>query len=405
MDHEYYSDLLSAYLDRELTPEEEAMMTEHLADCPECRAQLERLKEADRLVQEHSALSDGDYWEKSALAIEEKLGIGEGEVTDIRPKKRSSGLWWKLTGVAASAAILAFIGLNQDKILRDGGAIEEKGVETTVPASVPQADHVAVKDEIVEDVAADVESVEEQAAEAPGRVRAGIPVPVSDEVLQDKDAGDVAIGIVDGDYAPTISVVSDAEESASTPSATHDAAPQVISKAPPLPPPGAPPKKAPRSPVATTGTQPEAEQTITLNSITMDESEQNYKSRKRVVADVAVDQPQEEMAAAEGSIESWRAVRDNLLGEKELVSKQKVDSRNLTSGFASRSSSVGAADREIESAQDKETKLLEAWYNVIRVSEDSAERARGIKYIREVANRKDSPNREKAKEYLRLLDL
>ncbi len=391
MDHEYFSDLLSAYLDKELTPEEEAMMTEHLVDCPECRGLLERLREADRLVEQHGALSGGDYWEQSAQAIEEKLGITDDRVTDIRPKKRSSGLWWKLTGVAASAAILAFIGLNQDKILRDDGAIDERGVGVTSPSSGPDVDRAkpdAVNDEAVESVAAEPEVAAEQTAEAPGKARMGIPVPVRDEEVKDKDNGIIVIDIAEDDYRPT-------------PTVEHEVEQQTVSKAPR--PPAETPQKAARMPAPVV--EQVADGKVTVNSISLGDAEQNYKGSKKVAADVAADQTTEGTTVVEGSIDSWRAVRDNLLTEKESVSKPKDDLRSLTSGLTSRSESVGAADREAQSAEEKEAKLLEAWYNVVKMSEDSVERERGLKYLHQVGDNKDSPNRDQAKEYLRLLNL
>ncbi len=41
---------LSAYLDRELTPEEEAAVRRHLADCASCREELSRLERMRRLL-------------------------------------------------------------------------------------------------------------------------------------------------------------------------------------------------------------------------------------------------------------------------------------------------------------------------------------------------------------------
>ncbi|MCP4685579.1 MAG: hypothetical protein GY867_09030, partial [bacterium] len=117
MDHGYFKDRLSAYLDGELTTEETRAIADHLESCEECRRHLSELKELDRLVAEHSGLEGDDYFEKAAQKIEQSLEEGT-EVTDISggSERRIRGLWWKVTSVAASAAVLVFIGLHQDDI-------------------------------------------------------------------------------------------------------------------------------------------------------------------------------------------------------------------------------------------------------------------------------------------------
>ena len=61
MEHEYIKDLLSAYHDRELSPEQTAVVEEHLGSCAECRAELDHFKALDRIVAEKSGLSDSAW--------------------------------------------------------------------------------------------------------------------------------------------------------------------------------------------------------------------------------------------------------------------------------------------------------------------------------------------------------
>lgn len=128
MDHGYFKDRLSAYIDQELTPEETKAVADHLEECTECREELTRLRQLERLVAEHSGLDGEEYFEQSARKIEERLGLVDTTVTDISPasKKRSRGLWWKVTSIAASVAILTFIGLHKDEIF-DSGDITAPG--------------------------------------------------------------------------------------------------------------------------------------------------------------------------------------------------------------------------------------------------------------------------------------
>ena len=64
MEHSYFKDRISAFIDGELPPYEEQVVREHLSDCEECqklKADLERL---DTLIEEKSGLNDDAYWEE-----------------------------------------------------------------------------------------------------------------------------------------------------------------------------------------------------------------------------------------------------------------------------------------------------------------------------------------------------
>ncbi len=114
MEHSFYKDRLSAYLDNELPSQERELMEQHLAHCEECQELLNRLREFDRFVAEHAELSDSDYWEQSAQKIEQRLEQ-ESTVTPIAPSSRWLSRLVKIAPIAASVAILAFISLyNKD---------------------------------------------------------------------------------------------------------------------------------------------------------------------------------------------------------------------------------------------------------------------------------------------------
>jgi len=116
MDHSYFKERVSAYHDAGLNLEEQELMRQHIAECEQCRAALAELEAFDRMVEERSTLKADDYFEENAQKIEAALGFGSSEkVTDITPPKRS-GLWWKVSAVVATAAVLAFIAIHEEDI-------------------------------------------------------------------------------------------------------------------------------------------------------------------------------------------------------------------------------------------------------------------------------------------------
>lgn len=95
------------------------MLAQHVASCSECQKLLADLERLDQLVADKIELGQSDYWEQNARKIEGKLGFGQETI--ITPVPRSGwekGMVWKLSAVAASVALLVFIGINKDEILK-----------------------------------------------------------------------------------------------------------------------------------------------------------------------------------------------------------------------------------------------------------------------------------------------
>lgn len=81
MNHRRAARLLSAYLDTELFPEEMAEVRNHLAGCPDCRAEMEELRATRRLL---SSLEPPDLPREFAADL------------SLRLERRAPGLWgWR----------------------------------------------------------------------------------------------------------------------------------------------------------------------------------------------------------------------------------------------------------------------------------------------------------------------
>ena len=182
MDESYFKEKLSAYLDKDLSPEEMAMMDQYVQEHEEARRILEEYRKLNDLVEKHSGLGESDYWERSARRIEEAIGLEHGaDVTDIRPKART-GFVWKITAVAASAALLIFIGVHQWDILeQQKDEIVPSATRTTTEAGHEATDAAAIAESTqVFDVESSVES--ESGEGAPTQAEVKPSTPVADEL-------------------------------------------------------------------------------------------------------------------------------------------------------------------------------------------------------------------------------
>jgi hypothetical protein len=131
MDHDFYKDKISAFFDGELKNEEAVMVSDHFEECQLCKKEYERLQRFDELVQENSKLSEEEYWEKSAQRIESALEADkkiETKITEVGPFAWK-GLGWKLTTAAASIALITFIAIYEKDM-------SDEMYELTEPESV-----------------------------------------------------------------------------------------------------------------------------------------------------------------------------------------------------------------------------------------------------------------------------
>ena len=487
MDEQYFREHLSAYIDNELTPEERAMMDQHLADNPESRRLLEKMRGLDRLVEEHGELGGGDYWERSAQKIEERLGIAETEVTELRsaPAIRT-GTFWKWVSAVAAVLVLGYIGLHQsdildkdlhkpvmnmpsteviqrthdgtklkhidrDKIIPDTGESEPVGnieLQATKIENEEAPAEQSVQSEQSEQSEQSVQSVQSvQEPEEPSVSKTAQSAVLDEESAKPGDDGqknEVLSGasvVLDADKVRGYGqrqtdneaeggVRSDDLSDAKVlhaPQETISAAPRAphpTKEEQPPPPPPAPPMLPP----------PPAPKIAPAEASTGDENykrgAQEYITTEGDHPAAATVQPTEdsrlfgsddasELIAQE--LTHWRARRDTLLElSKSSSSRHVLDTLNASSkkdeilkGLSSELSNLrpqateAGRRRQIDtlSVGGLQPLMVEAWFNVCRLTADSLERDDGIRYLRSVADDTTSSEAARAQEYLKRLGL
>lgn len=378
MDHAYFKDRLSALFDNELPPQEKQIVEEHVRDCAECQAALAKLQQLEDAVKRHSELADTDYWEESAQKIERQLGFDQQTViTLVRHKWYERGLAWKALAAAASLAVLAYIGLNSDKILRQQDLepsptpAEEKRTETpqVSPLGIPHADSAAaqkaeptkkplatVRDEAARKGAGAVESqVKVEAPKAEADELAPLPAPkdVNVSVQMVRESTELGKQIV-SDYATN-----------AVPQKSRAAAPAALSA--------------------------ESIRTVPDEAVGRLEEE----SKEAAVAQI-------DSAVVDSMLVWWRKKRDAL----ETV-RSALPGDNAIGGLNKMAAPTNLKPAERLSPQQTrdeiERQLLEAWYNIARLTEDAEERGEAVTEIRKVADQRRSHNHAVAVDYLRQL--
>lgn len=404
MEHDYVKDLLSAYFDQELTPEQTALAAGHLQTCQDCRAELEKLGQLERLVKEKSGLSeDSDYWEKAAQKIEARLD-SETLVTEISPKskRQSSGPGWRWVAVAASVVFLTWVGINRDLLL----PVEEEG-QTEIPSVKEKPTQLQMESETESEPAGRTDDDKEAATSSDER---------KSELRQVPSQGDRATETA-REEAVNNSPVTDVQS-----------VPTPRKKAPPPPP--SPSGEIDEAILRRSGTE------ITAglkDADSFDEvgAEQNYRNDESEVAgkvkleasDVVGQSAQlvEDSTRLYGASETdkliareltyWRGQIDSLTlalhqspDTVQDLSRAKLDKFSAIDRTKSGASGLlpqTLPEPKSEAELDKiEADLARAWYEYCLLSSDSTETGRGVEFLRTVANNQKSVNRTLADEYL-----
>ena len=424
VDHEYYQERLSAFVDNELPPAERAQLEEHLAECPDCRKRVDELRQLEDLVSRQSALEDTAYWEKAAQRIEAALPE-RAAITDLgRERARRSAWWWRLPAVAASVLILGYIGLHESDILK------KVPIQTPQPALSPEIAPVEkaaappvdtstqterrpganAKDETG---AVAVPSATQPSREAAVQKPVATPVDTSiqPEELQggrsDEDKGQAAAPVrkIKGARVDTVRQT----ETVSSPAPASVDLTKTIT---------VPPE---RSPVpAADSIRPKVDQKVAA---------ENYKTRLRV-GTAAVDTgtvvdhlPSPDMGVSilnqstvpdTTGLASWRKERDSLVAvvsglkgassSTGLLQKFSAAPPAPTTGTDALTKLGEEQDRAIR-LETAESDLIEAWFQVCRRSADTAEVRAGIDFLKTQAKGGTGVNQLRAEQYLKQLDV
>ncbi len=133
----HWTDRLSEYLDRDLTPAEEAAADAHLLACTACRETLQDLREvrarARQLAPSHP---DTDLWPAIAAAIGSETAVRPTEVTPLRRPRRS----FSLPQLAAAGIALAAISGTGVWLASARGGSAAVAVRTDSAAVTPMPD-------------------------------------------------------------------------------------------------------------------------------------------------------------------------------------------------------------------------------------------------------------------------
>jgi len=404
-EHKYIYDLLSAYLDKELEPMKTEAVRRHLEICTECQKELERLRSIDQLVQQHGDLDGSDYWEKSAQTIEQKLGIAETVVTDIkqRKEKTKSGTWMQIAGVAASVAILTFIGIHHSDILDSPLDSKIESDKIQAPSVLKEAPALEPAQAISKEATPPLESA---------------PVQIGEIVPKEETSGHGRIETESGDLSETLDNKNYSSASESLEAGTDDLIEITVESSPVL----------------------KRDNTISGNSMSIPSSKVIEKPKGEEIEVEGADyKPQQEKGAGnvlEKKKSTLHSTRRKVISRDEtspvkpvdvelepVISIQKSASvamlrqtdlihwRNIrdslsqpTKPKAKKSSEAIRSLAPIETqAPASDSLLMEAWYHIIQLSSDSTEIDRGVEYLNKTASSEQKELSAKAQYYLKEL--
>lgn len=204
MDHSYFQDRISAFLDNSLPPYEQEAVSRHVDECEACQSLANQLAKVDQLVEKYSGLNEDDYWESSARKIEEKIlsstketqGVSRGGI--VTRLFGQPGVAWKATALAASMALITFIALHEQDISQNVELFDDsRRLEKLAPVIDSTSNVSVLESPTIERRKIDYREVdrvgEDRQTDAESSIRKSAPVRTR-ELSQKKKAtiGDVA---------------------------------------------------------------------------------------------------------------------------------------------------------------------------------------------------------------------
>lgn len=385
MDHEFYIDRLSAYFDGELKHEEEFIVEEHIKDCPECQKILADLRKFDEMVEAHSELGEDDYWEKSAQKIEAAIsGEKRTEVVELKTKKATDWLRWKIVGSVAAAAVLVFIAVNYvdiqknveqkmsapQSIKRDSTPVDKllgevSGVETTISDSgkkevFVRGGRAGETSYIVDGVTAeeaDKDQVDNELTEKGETDIAASPAPTAADDFAAKEKSK--------------EIITQKSESVSKE--------QIVAEA----------KKSGRSKSA--AAEPKLAQTVAPSEVAVPEGVDETLSLNKLLSQIPI-------IEQELTLDQWRAKADSLTAELDEINK-----RNKYRTSRSNKYDVTSDDVSEVLLEDQ---LVDCYYNIGRMTEDIEEYLKAVLMLKSYKESTSETLAVKATQHLdKLLEL
>ena len=379
MDHAYFKDRISAYFDGALPPYEKRAVEEHLAQCAECRGMLAKLRALDSMVEKKSELGESDFWEQQAQKIEQRLGIGQTEVTRIQPTRTWQGLSWKLAAAAASIAVVGVIGFYSWESIRE--KTERPPIQMTPsipPASVvaPQktqkesenAGDMSISGETTVTKAEPIDSKRLTSDTQNYKRPAVMEKSVSGEVQETVNRAVIGkTGTMMKETLPPVQRIDDLLKSESDAAAKRDSeisVPQMLAPAP-----------------AAGETRPES------IVITKDEA----------LSEVVPKEPVIDSILASDSLAYWLAQEKGLIGGR--TAKGKSAPSPLSFG-AREKVTLQSALAQRKDSTDIQARLLVVYYQIARLSRDSSDVSRALSFLQRSAEDAKSPYQKTARSYL-----
>jgi hypothetical protein len=379
VDHQYYQERLSAYADNELSPAERMQLEDHLADCADCRKRLDDLRNLEAFVRNESALNDSEYWEKEAQKIEAALPE-RAEIVDLgRIRKHHSAFWWKAPAIAASILIVGYIGWRQSDFLKDHILVKPDAAPSMqTPAPAPRVEPPADTAARFEEPKIESEPDQAKPTEAPKKLERpkSETTPAREAVLEKQ--------------APTTDVM----------------------KTVTLPPEVSP---SPAVDSFVSGQEEKSDQANYIQrsrkqsaTVATEDAESGTDER----LDSTLLSASAETLKASADLSIFRARRDSL--ELALAELKKTKTPSTWSGTPQSFAGGAESEKDIASmiakgdekeirikTEQGETALVEAWFQICRLSDDRDEVDRGLAYLKGVASKGSDRNRTLADQYLK----
>lgn len=128
---ETISDLMSAYIDKDLNDIEKTAFEKHIAQCSECREEYELLLE---MVLECNRIEEAELPEGFRQELHEKLTAEKAKKTGFINKISKSK--WKMAAGLVAAVLVVAIGIGSSNLLDNGGLNMAKGETGTAEYSL-----------------------------------------------------------------------------------------------------------------------------------------------------------------------------------------------------------------------------------------------------------------------------